>query len=120
MSLRSTALTALLNQDAEVTKDKADVESEKNHRIYTIFNGVAESVCEVRFFNFVKDNFDESSTRAGWSSDSDAAAIQSPVNYGFSKDDISDTILKFSPSVPSKENVYNMINSCTYQAADYR
>ena len=120
LSLRSTELTALLNQDAEVTKDKADVESEKNHRIYTIFNGVAETVCEVQFFNFVKDNFDESSTRASWSSDSDAEAIQSLVNYGFSKEVISDTILKFSPSVPSKENVYDIINNCTHQAAACR
>lgn len=119
--LRSKELTALLSEDTEANaRTKADIQSEKSHRIDVIFNGVPETVCEVKFFNFVKDNFDETSTIAAWSSDSDAAAIQSLVNYGFSKDDISDTVLKFSPTVPSKEEVYNMVEDCTRRSAACR
>ena len=119
--LRSKELTALLNEDTESTaRDKADIQSEKSHRIDVIFNGVPETVCEVRFFNFVKDNFDESSTSSAWSLDSDAAAIQSLFNYGFSKDDISNTVLKFSPTVPSREDVYNMVEDCTRRSAACR
>ena len=119
--LRSKELTALLSEDTEATaRDKADIQSEKTHRIDIIFNGTPETVCEVRFFNFVKDNFDENTTIAAWSSDSDEAAIQSLVNYGFSKEDISDTVLKFSPAVPSREEVYNMVEDCTRRSAACR
>ena len=97
--LRSKELTALLSEDTEATP---------------------ETVCAVRFFNFVKDNFDENTTIAAWSSDSDEAAIQSLVNYGFSKEDISDTVLKFSPAVPSREEVYNMVEDCTRRSAACR
>ena len=116
--LRSKELTALLSEDTESTaRTKADIQAEKSHSIDVIFNGVPETVCEVRFFNFVKDNFDENSTIAAWSADSDEAAIQSLVNYGFSKDDISNTVLKFSPAVPSREEVYNMVEDCTRRSA---
>ena len=120
LSLRSAELTSIINQDAEVAKTEEDVQSEKIHRIEVIFNGVPETVCEVKFFDFVKDNLDESNSNENWSSALDEEAIQSLVNYGCSKEDISDTILKFSPSVPSKENVHDMIYNCMRQSANCR
>jgi hypothetical protein len=110
--MRSKELTNLLNEDAnDNAKNKAEMEIEKNHRIETIMTGTPETVCEFKFFNFVKDNLGDSSQ--DWSQTLDETAIQLLVNDGFPKDTISDTILKFSPAVPSKEDVYYMIENCT-------
>ena len=117
--LRSTELSNLLNEDAKnIARDKEDVESEKIHRIETIMNEKPESVCEFTFFNFVKNNLDDS--QKNWSSQLDENAIQLLVEDGFSKDTISDTVLKFSPAVPSKEKVYGMIENCTRRTAACR
>ena len=117
--LRSTELTNLLNEDAsDIAKAKEDIESEKIHRIEIIMNEEPETKCEFKFFTFVKANLGES--QKNWSSTLDENAIQVLVDDGFSKETISDTVLKFSPAVPSKEEVYGMIENCTRRTAACR
>ena len=117
--LRSKELINLLNEDSnDNAKHKAEIEKEKNNRIETIMNGTPETVCEFKFFNFVKDNLGDSSQ--DWSQTLDETAIQLLVNDGFPKDTISDTVVKFSPAVPSREEVYYMIENCTSRTASCR
>ena len=55
LSMRSTELTNLLNEDANSTeRDKADIEQEKKNRVENILNGESESMCEEKFFVFAR------------------------------------------------------------------
>ena len=55
LSMRSTELTNLLNEDANsAERDKADIETEKKNRVENILNGESESMCEEKFFVFAR------------------------------------------------------------------
>lgn len=55
-----------------------------------------------------------------WSSTLDEKAISFLFDKGFSKDTITDTILKVSPAVPSKEDVSIMVEERNRRAAASR
>ena len=119
LSMRSTELTNLLNEDANSTeRDKADIEQEKKNRVENILNGESESMYEEKFFVFARKKLDNANDE--WTQTLDETAIKFLFDEGFSKDAISETILKCSPAVPSKEEVYNMIEDCTHRAAACR
>ncbi len=119
LSLRSAELTHLLNEDAEANEhDKANLEFEKERRIEHILNGEPESLCEKSLFFFAQKQLD--SVNDDWSNSLDENAITFLLDKGFPKDSISDTIVKCSPTVPSKEDVFNMVDSCTRRAASCR
>ena len=116
LSLRSAELTRLLNDDANSSEnDRNDLELEKDHRLKTILHGEPDSLCEKYFFSFAKKHVDDAHN--DWSDSLDQHAIKFLLDEGFPKDSISNTVLKFSPSVPSKENVHDMVEDCTRRAA---
>lgn len=116
LSLRSAELSRLLNDDANSSEnDKANLELEKDHRFSVILHGKPDSLCEKYFFSFAKKHIDD--VNNNWSDSLDKFAINILLNEGFPKDSISNTILKFSPSVSSKEDVYNLIEACSRRAA---
>ncbi len=119
LSMRSTELTNLLNEDANsAERDKADIDAEKKNRVENILNGESESMCEEKFIVFARKKL--GNVNDEWSQTLDETAIKFLFDEGFSKDSISETILKCSPAVPSKEEVYNMIEDCTRRAAACR
>ena len=91
---------------------------EKERRINLILNGEPDSLCEKSFFIFARKQLND--INDDWSDSLDKNAIIFLVDKGFSKDSISNTIVKCSPTVPSKEDVYNMIEDCTRRAAASR
>lgn len=113
-------LTTLLNQDAEIIKNNEDIHSESMLRINSILNLPPDSLskCETEFFDFAKKNL--SAVDNNWSPSFDEKAVLFLLDEGFSKESISDTLLKFSPSVPGKENVHQIIEDCTSRAASCR
>ena len=119
LSLRSAELTHLLNEDVNANeRDNANMKFEKERRINLILNGEPDSLCEKSFFIFARKQLND--INDDWSDSLDKNAIIFLVDKGFSKDSISNTIVKCSPTVPSKEDVYNMIEDCTRRAAASR
>lgn len=117
--MRSAELTHLLNEDADANeRDKANLQFEKERRIENILNGEPDSLCEKSFFFFAQKQLD--SVNDDWSESLDENAITFLLDKGFPKDSISDTIVKCSPTVPSKEDVFNLVDSCTRRAASCR
>ena len=55
-----------------------------------------------------------------WSTTLDEKAISFLFDEGFSKDMISETILKSSPAVPAKEDVFHMVKEWNRRAASSR
>ena len=116
LSLRSAELSRLLNDDANSSKDdRNDLALEKDHRFKVILHDKPDSLCEKYFFSLAKKRICDIGN--DWSDSLDENAIKFLLDEGFPKDSISNTILKFSPSVPSKENVYNLIEACSHRAA---
>ena len=120
LSSRSAELSRLLNADLDDNskRDEESLKSEKERRINYILDGYSDSLCEKTFFSFAKNRIDDKNS--DWSATLDKSAITFLVDKGFPKDTISNTILKCSPSVPSKEDVYNMVEDCTRRAASCR
>ena len=119
LSMRCTELTNLLNEDVNSTeRDKANIEEEKKNRVENILNGESESMCDEKFFVFARKKLSKGNDE--WSQSLDETAIKFLIDEGFSKDAISETILKCSPAVPSKEEVFNMVENCTRRAAACR
>ena len=119
LSLRSAELSHLLNEDVDsAEKEKSNLNFEKQRRLDTIFNGESDSLCAKYFFAFVKKKIQ--SPDDNWSDICDKKAITFLLDEGFSKDNVSNTIIKFSPTVPSKEDVQNMLEECTSRAASSR
>ena len=120
LSSRSSELSRLLNADLDDNskRDEESLKSEKERRITNILDGFSDSLCEKTFFSFAKIRIVD--IDSNWSATLDKSAITFLVDKGFPKDTISNTILKCSPSVPSKEDVYNMIEDCTRCAASCR
>jgi hypothetical protein len=119
LSLRSAELTHLLNEDANSSSnDEENIISEKQRRTNAIFDSQPNSICEKYFFDFAREHVH--SDTDDWSTALDERAISFLFDKGFSKDTISETILKSSPSVPSKEDVLNMVEDRTRRAAASR
>ncbi|MBR6013548.1 MAG: DEAD/DEAH box helicase family protein [Selenomonadaceae bacterium] len=119
LSLRSTELTRLLNEDSEaVERDKTSLKIEKEHRIDIILNGEPDSPCTKSFFFFAQKKLGNSDN--DWSDTLDKNAVSFLFDKGFSKDSITQTVVKFSPSVPSKEYVCDIVEDCTRRAASCR
>ncbi len=119
LSLRSAELTHLLNEDANsAERDKENLLSEKQRRMQAIFDSQPDSLCEKYFFDFARKNLNSSAD--DWSTTLDEKAISFLFDEGFSKDMISETILKSSPAVPSKEDVFNMVEERNRRAAASR
>ena len=119
LSLRSAELSHLLNEDVDSDeKEKSNLNFEKQRRLNAIFNGESDSLCAKYFFSFVKKEIQ--SPDDDWSDICDKKAITFLLDEGFSKDNVSNTIIKFSPTVPSKEDVHNMLEECTSRAASSR
>lgn len=81
-----------------------------------IFNGESDSLCAKYFFSFAKKEIQ--SPNDDWSESLDKKAITFLLDEGFSKDNVSNTIIKFSPAVPSKEDVHNILEECTSRAVE--
>jgi len=119
LSARSAELSHLLNQDSESSeREKANLAFEHDRRIHSILVDIPDSLCDKSFFAFARKQIDDVSSE--WSHSLDINAISFLIDEGFPKDSISDTILKFSPAVPSKEEVYSMIDDCSRRAASCR
>ena len=119
LSLRSAELTHLLNEDANSSdRDEESLLTEKQRRIQAIFDSQPNSLCEKYFFAFAQENMQSNSD--DWSSTLDEKAISFLFDKGFSKDTITDTILKVSPAVPSKEDVSIMVEERNRRAAASR
>ena len=119
LSLRSAELSHLLNEDVDSDeKEKSNLNFEKQRRFNAIFNGESDSLCAKYFFSFVKKEIQ--SPDDDWSDICDKKAITFLLDEGFSKDNVSNTIIKFSPAVPSKEDVNSMLEECTSRAASSR
>ena len=119
LSLRSAELTHLLNEDANsAERDKENLLSEKQRRMQAIFDSQPDSLCEKYFFDFARKNLNSSAD--DWSTTLDEKAISFLFDEGFSKDMISETILKSSPAVPSKEDVFHMVEERNRRAAASR
>ena len=119
LSSRSAELSHLLNQDSESSeREKANLIFEHDRRISSILDDTPDSLCDKSFFAFARKQINDVSS--DWSHSLDINAISFLIDKGFSKDTISDTILKFSPAVPSKEEVYSMIEDCTCRATSCR
>lgn len=117
--LRSAELTNLLNEDANSSEnERANLQAEQQHRIQYILNGEPETSCEKYFFVFAKKQLSGDDNE--WTASLDKKAVTSLLDEGFSKDNVSRTILKCSPSVPSKENIQSMIEEYTSRAASSR
>ena len=117
--LRSSELSRLLNDDADSSeKDRANLSMEKRRRLQAIFDGEAESLCEKNFFSFVKKEL--CSPEKEWTEALDMEAIMFLLDKGFSKEKVSKTLIKYSPTVPSKEDVENMLAESTSRAAASR
>ena len=83
-----------------------------------IFDSQSDSLCEKYFFTFARKNLNSSAD--DWLTSLDEKAISFLFDEGFSKDVISETILKSSPAVPSKEEVFNMVEERNRRAAASR
>lgn len=119
LSFRSAELTHLLNEDANSSdRDEESLITEKQRRIQAIFDSQPNSLCEKYFFAFAQENMQSNSD--DWSSTLDEKAISFLFDKGFSKDTITDTILKVSPAVPSKEDVSIMVEERNRRAAASR
>ena len=119
LALRSAELVHLLNDDANSDEnDRISLDLEKNRRIDFILNGQPDSLCEKSFLAFARKHFTTPNDQ--WSDSLDEKAVTALIDAGFSKDSISCTILKCSPTVPSKEDVYNLVEDCTHHAAACR
>ena len=117
--LRSLELSRLLNDDADSSeKDRANLNREKRRRLQAIFDGEAESLCEKNFFSFVKKEL--CSSEKEWTEALDMEATMFLLDKGFSKEKVSKTLIKCSPTVPSKEDVENMLAESTSRAASSR
>ena len=115
LRLRSKELSNLLNENAdEEARNKAQIENEKEHRIEFILNEVPDLPCERRFCAFVRrkiENEDE------WTEEMNKKAIGILLDEGFPKDVVTNTIVKYSPTVPSREEVCNIANEYKRAAA---
>ena len=99
--MRSKELTNLLNDDADATaRNEAAFKNEQERRVKNILEGESESMCEEQFILFARK-----SIRDGWSELLDEKAVKFLVDAGFTKDEVTDTVVKYSPTVPSRENV---------------
>lgn len=103
LSLRSSELTHLLNEDANSSEnEKVNLQTEQQRRIQYILNNEPETSCEKAFFIFAKKQISENI----WTESLDKVAITSLLDEGFSKDNVSRTILKYNPK---------MLTICTQQ-----
>ena len=117
LSIRSSELTHLLNEDANSSEnEKVNLQTEQQRRIQYILNNEPETPCEKAFFIFAKKQISENI----WTESLDKVAITSLLDEGFSKDNVSRTILKCSPPVPSKENIQAIVEEYTSRAASTR
>ena len=91
---------------------------EKERRIELILNGEPDSLCEKSFFIFARKQLND--INDDWSESLDKNAILFLIDKGFPKASISNTIVKCSPAVPSKEDVCSMVEDCTRRAAACR
>ena len=114
--MRSSELSLLLNQDADSNeKNKAEVLLEQQRRVKLILNGEPDSLCEKTFFSFAQNHLHGEND--DWNPSLDHSAITLLFDKDFSKDNISNTLIKFSPSVPSKESVTTMVENFCRRAA---
>ena len=119
LSLRSAELSHLLNEDVDSDeRDKENLLSEKQRRMQAIFDSQPDSLCEKYFFDFARKNLNSSAD--DWLTSLDEKAISFLFDEGFSKDIITETILQSSPAVPSKEEVFNMVEERNRRAAASR
>ena len=111
--MRSKELTNLLNEDADaVARNEAAFKNEQERRIKNILEGESESMCEEQFILFARKRIGD-----GWSEALDEKAVRFLIDGGFSKDEVSEAVVKYSPTVPSREDVYNMVSSYNRVAA---
>ena len=115
LRLRAKELSTLLSENAdEEARDKAQIENEKERRIEFILNEVADSPCERRFCAFVRrkiENEDE------WTEEMNKKAIGILLDEGFPKDTVTNTVVKYSPTVPSREEICNIADDYKRAAA---
>ena len=111
--MRSKELTNLINEDADaVARNEAAFKNEQERRIKNILEGESESMCEEQFILFARKRIGD-----GWSEALDEKAVRFLIDGGFSKDEVSEAVVKYSPTVPSREDVYNMVSSYNRVAA---
>ena len=114
--MRSTELNNLLNEDADAAaKKESDLRNEQERRIKTILEGESESMCEEQFILFARKRIGD-----GWTEALDEKAVKFLIDGGFSKDNVSEVVVKYSPMIPSREDVYNMVSNYTRMAASCR
>ena len=53
----------------------------------------------------------------GWFEALDEKAIKFLIDGGLSKDNVSEAVVKYSPMIPSREDVYNMVSNYTRMTA---
>lgn len=107
--MRSAELTNLLREDADSVSNKDDIEIERRHRIEKILEEEPKTLCAKRFFVFARNKLNEAGGK--WSETQDESAINFLIEAGMSKESVIETITKFSPAVPSHEDVYNMVEN---------
>lgn len=75
---------------------------------------MADSPCERRFCAFVRrkiENEDE------WTEEMNKKAIGILLDEGFPKDTVTNTVVKYSPTVPSREEICNIADDYKRAAA---
>ena len=117
LSLRSAELAVQLAEDAE-KESQENIQNEKDRRIHTILDEQPETPCAKCFFAFAKKRLQPPDWL--WPKSAEQNAVKLLIDKGFTKDDVASTMMRFSPMVPSREDVANIINAYTRQAASCR
>ena len=117
LSLRSAELAVQLAEDAE-KESQENIQNEKDRRIHTILDEQPETPCAKCFFVFAKKRLQPPDW--AWPKSSEQNAVKLLIDKGFTKEDVASTMMRFSPMVPSREDVANIINAYTRQAASCR
>ena len=117
LSMRSAELTVQLAEDAE-KESQENIQGEKDRRIHTILDEQPETPCAKCFFAFAKKRLQPPDWL--WPKSAEQNAVKLLIDKGFTKEDVASTMMRFSPMVPSREDVASIINAYTRQAASCR
>jgi len=117
LSMRSAELTVQLAEDAE-KESQENIQGEKDRRIHTILDEQPETPCAKCFFAFAKKRLQPPDWL--WPKSAEQNAVKLLIDKGFTKEDVASTMMRFSPMVPSREDVNNIISTYTRQAASCR
>jgi len=110
LSLRSAELAVKLAEDAE-KESQANIQGEKDRRIHTILDEQPETPCAKCFFIFARKRLQPPDW--AWPKSAEQNAVKLLIDKGFTKEDVASTMMRFSPMVPSREDVASIISAYT-------